>query len=303
MKFIIIFALVITQSYANSTNINASENKRIHPSGLGYNPFVVAGFIINIVQIDIFKEIKLAKARERYKYRTEGQRLRKLKQQKGYSEKKNRAKKEERKLRESKLNPLLISKGVKPRRGVIMECLVCGKEKYIRASHFKKSTKYCSKKCYNIIQYKNSRRKCIICEKDFICYPSAIRLRNRKTCSMKCRSKLAVQRGEERRKNQPTVKKNRAIRYSKKFTDWRNAVYKRDNYTCQKCKARSKKSNPVYLEPHHIKQFAFYPKVRFDINNGITLCEKCHKKIRHYHTFEKELLAKELEKEIAEYEQ
>jgi 5-methylcytosine-specific restriction endonuclease McrA len=98
---------------------------------------------------------------------------------------------------------------------------------------------------------------------------------------MECRSKLAVQRGEERRENQPTAKKNRALRGSKKFEDWRKAVFERDNYTCQKCEARSKKGNPVYLEPHHIKQFAFYPELRFDINNGQTLCYKCHKKTKH----------------------
>ena len=46
MKTIIIFALVTIQSYAITENYNASESKRIYPSGLDCNPFVVAGFFL-----------------------------------------------------------------------------------------------------------------------------------------------------------------------------------------------------------------------------------------------------------------
>ena len=31
------------------------------------------------------------------------------------------------------------------------------------------------------------------------------------------------------------------------------------------------------LHPHHIKPFALFPKLIFDINNGKTLCRGCHK--------------------------
>jgi hypothetical protein len=63
------------------------------------------------------------------------------------------------------------------------------------------------------------------------------------------------------------------IRNSEKYKKWRNAVYERDNYTCQIC--GSKKSNT--FNAHHIKPFSLYPQLRFDINNGITLCKECHK--------------------------
>lgn len=58
---------------------------------------------------------------------------------------------------------------------------------------------------------------------------------------------------------------------TKKYKDWRDAVYKRDNYTCQKCF-----KSGCYLNAHHIIFWSESKDLRFDINNGITLCVKCH---------------------------
>ena len=65
---------------------------------------------------------------------------------------------------------------------------------------------------------------------------------------------------------------NELIRKHKEFKLWRKLVFERDNYICQK-------SGIIggTLHPHHIKNFAQYPELRFAIDNGITLSEKAHK--------------------------
>lgn len=65
--------------------------------------------------------------------------------------------------------------------------------------------------------------------------------------------------------------KNQKIRHSIEYRLWREAVFARDNWTCEKCKQRGGR-----LHSHHIKNFPQYPKLRFAINNGITFCRDCH---------------------------
>ena len=61
-----------------------------------------------------------------------------------------------------------------------------------------------------------------------------------------------------------------------KYKEWRGKVFERDNWTCQTCGMRSESGKPIYLEPHHIKGWAKYPKSRYEIDNGVTLCRQCH---------------------------
>lgn len=55
---------------------------------------------------------------------------------------------------------------------------------------------------------------------------------------------------------------------------WRDAIRKKYNNTCQQC---GKKTGIMHA--HHIKEYAKYPEKRYDISNGILLCEECHKKL------------------------
>lgn len=53
---------------------------------------------------------------------------------------------------------------------------------------------------------------------------------------------------------------------------WRRAVWERDGFRCQiadkECEGR--------IEAHHILRWKDFPDLRFDINNGITLCHRHH---------------------------
>jgi len=83
---------------------------------------------------------------------------------------------------------------------------------------------------------------------------------------------------------------NHEARNTQDLKSWRRAVYQRDNYTCQRCGLKGVRKHPI--EAHHIKAFALYPELRFEVNNGITLCKECHK----YETVRLNLVA-ELERE------
>lgn len=64
--------------------------------------------------------------------------------------------------------------------------------------------------------------------------------------------------------------------HSPEYKAWRVAVYKRDKFTCQwpNCTMKNK------LNAHHIKNWAEFPGLRFEVDNGITLCKHHHDSIK-----------------------
>lgn len=64
---------------------------------------------------------------------------------------------------------------------------------------------------------------------------------------------------------------NNLSRGSKKYVIWRQSVFIRDSFTCVRCK---KKGGDLIA--HHINNWAEYKNLRFDCNNGITICKECH---------------------------
>ena len=57
------------------------------------------------------------------------------------------------------------------------------------------------------------------------------------------------------------------------YTSWRRSVFERDLFTCQHCKVKGGR-----LEADHIKPWASFPLLRYEISNGRTLCVSCHRK-------------------------
>ena len=70
------------------------------------------------------------------------------------------------------------------------------------------------------------------------------------------------------------IRESKEGRTSGKYKLWRRTVFERDDYTCQMCYRRGCRINA-----HHIKSYAYYPDLRYVINNGVTLCEVCHKAV------------------------
>lgn len=62
------------------------------------------------------------------------------------------------------------------------------------------------------------------------------------------------------------------IRSTLEYTNWRRAVFRRDDWTCQSCGERGGR-----LEAHHIVAFSHDSSLILEVDNGQTLCRECHK--------------------------
>lgn len=71
---------------------------------------------------------------------------------------------------------------------------------------------------------------------------------------------------------------SRKIRNSLKYANWRLLVFERDEFLCQMPDCDKTERS---LDSHHIKKFSIFPDLRLDLNNGITLCKKCHNKTKN----------------------
>lgn len=71
------------------------------------------------------------------------------------------------------------------------------------------------------------------------------------------------------------TEKAQLVRSSIEYQLWRQAVFSRDGWTCMDCGVLGGD-----LEAHHIVPFSKDDKLQLAIDNGVTLCKKCHK-LRH----------------------
>ena len=70
---------------------------------------------------------------------------------------------------------------------------------------------------------------------------------------------------------------HKLVRSSAKYKEWRRKVFERDDWTCQGCGEIG-----GILNADHIQPFAYFPELRFELDNGRTLCLKCHKETSTY---------------------
>lgn len=86
---------------------------------------------------------------------------------------------------------------------------------------------------------------------------------------------------------------NHRIREGIEYRLWREAIFARDNWTCQKTGIKGGK-----LVVHHIQNFAQFPELRFAIDNGITLSKEAHREF-HKKYGNKNNTAKQIEEFIS----
>ena len=143
-------------------------------------------------------------------------------------------------------------------------CEICGKT--FKGNKYN-ANRFCSRECYNKFHnIKNKERKCPTCGKIF-----SAKANEDIYCSKECYNKDRHMPKKEQHWNwQGGISLLNDNRDSNEYKNWRQNVYKRDNYRCVKCGSKEK------LNAHHIKSWKNYPELRYDINNGVTLCEKCH---------------------------
>lgn len=169
--------------------------------------------------------------------------------------------------------------------GSILECRSCGNSFYAIRYRLKRQKtgngrtcgprRFCSKTCADKGLLTNTPLQCAACGNEFYVSRSQQKSRNRQCCSIPCRSIMKRRLAEKRRETYTLGQLNRLARQSPESIAWRKAVFARDDYTCQHCGLRG-----GTLEADHIKPFAYFPELRYELANGRTLCRKCHDKTK-----------------------
>jgi hypothetical protein len=168
-------------------------------------------------------------------------------------------------------------------KSIKINCNYCNKLFNRKPSELKSdNNNFCSKECY----YKSDNckgveyaiymtKECTTCNKPII--KTETFFNHSKNKNHYC-SKLCMASGmsgiNNHGYNDSLSKEDRENRRNiPEYRQWRLLVFKRDLYTCQVCNRKGD-----ILNAHHLENYSSVKNKRTKINNGITLCIKCHKK-------------------------
>lgn len=186
---------------------------------------------------------------------------------------------------------------------IVKNCKTCDGT-FSRVPWLAKVSNFCSKEC----RYESARvyriNKCEKCDIDFVpasstkgrfcsieCYWDSTVRRDSHRC-MDCDSQISPAKGVKRcrsciskhmsgsnhwawKEDRNSLKKENRHGDSA-YREWRKEVWLRDNFKC-------KIANPDCagrIEAHHILVWSEYPELRYQTNNGITLCHAHHPRKR-----------------------
>lgn len=146
-----------------------------------------------------------------------------------------------------------------------------------QCGHLTKKNRHLCNKCFRLKHKGKKTVNCGVCQKELSVYEREKSKSKKRYCSRICYA-ISV---SERQKGGKShlwlggrTDENRILRNSAQAASWRKAVFKRDSYTCIECGQISGK-----LTADHIKPWALYPELRFEVTNGRTLCWPCHLRI------------------------
>ena len=162
------------------------------------------------------------------------------------------------------------------RTGKHLNCDACGKRYWVLNSRIELYDQhYCSVECRGVGLSEQSRttKTCEACGNEYDVVNSQAPFS--KTCSRKCDGirKRTIYKGA----GSPSWKGgltdiNMRLRGTIGYQEWRTAVFERDDYSCRCCGRPSKAD----IMAHHLNGFANFPDQRLDVDNGVTLCKRCH---------------------------
>jgi len=155
---------------------------------------------------------------------------------------------------------------------IYKKCGYCGESFRTHQSQINVNQgKYCSIICARKGSPTRKREqvliKCYQCGNEVNRHKSEIRKRkgDKDFCCSQCWYEY------NQRKNHYNWQGGQSERMAPGYSGWRRKVLKRDRGFCRLCHSTTK------IEVHHIKKFSQYPKIRWEVSNGISLCEDCHK--------------------------
>lgn len=169
---------------------------------------------------------------------------------------------------------------------VTLMCECCGRT--FRTKH--KESRFCSFKCSNAQFNKQITYNCDYCGRKSKQTNFEYNRYKNHYCSLECKNKhrSELYSGENapmygkvglKGENSPfwnpelTMEDRENRRLISGYYDFLKGVYQRDNYTCQCCGMKSNGN----INAHHLNGYNWDIEHRIDVNNGVTLCEDCHK--------------------------
>jgi len=154
-------------------------------------------------------------------------------------------------------------------------CKNCGVEFYAKRKY-----KYCNKECLIKHQAKVAKQKrnepdfkynrkiytkvCVECGNEY-----KTTFNKQQYCSTLCSNRKL---NRVRRKVKKIEYRGKEHLNDWQYKQWRKEVYKKDNYICDCCGYSKGKT----LNAHHLEGWISNIDLRYEVSNGITLCETCH---------------------------